>query len=204
MKKIIAASVAVVAIAAAVPLVASADNHGRHGKGAHHMEGGMHAKGHGRHGKGMHGGGRHGGKHAMVKMLDMIEMYDADGDGKITQEEVDQWRAARLRAFDTDGDDRLSIEEYEQLWLDAMRERMVDMFQRHDDDGDGRVTVEEFGERTKRMVMMRDRNDDGVLDAEDGKRPMRGRGMGDGPMGGRGMGDGPMGDRPMRGRDRDE
>ena len=34
MKKIVAASVAVVAIAAAVPLVASADNHGRHGKAA--------------------------------------------------------------------------------------------------------------------------------------------------------------------------
>ena len=106
----------------------------------------------------------------MVRLIEMIEVYDADGDGAVSQEEIDQWRAERLGQFDADGDGRLSLEEYQALWLDAMRERMVDRFQAHDDDGDGQVTVEEFGERTSRIVLMRDRNGDGVLNLDDARR----------------------------------
>ena len=52
----------------------------------------------------------------------------------------------RLAEFDADNDGSLTLEEYQALWLDAMRERMVDRFQAHDDDGDAIVTVEEFVE----------------------------------------------------------
>jgi EF hand len=121
-------------------------------------------------------------------MTEMLETYDTDGDGSVSQAEVDEWRANRLREFDTDGDGQLSLDEYQALWLDAMRERMVDQFQAHDDDGDGQVTVDEFGQRTSRLVMMRDRNEDGVLNLDDtrrgrdGDRPHMMRGMQGGTM----------------------
>ncbi len=104
-------------------------------------------------------------------MHGMLEAYDSNGDGKLTQQEIDAARADQLRKFDADGDGGLNLDEYRALWLDAMRERMVDRFQAHDDDGDGKVTAEEFGERFSRMVRHMDRNGDGTLD--DGDRGPR-------------------------------
>ena len=116
---------------------------------------------HGEHGKGRHHGQR---------FERLLQAYDSNGDGKLTQAEIDGVRAERLAKFDANGDGQLNLQEYEALWLDAMRERMVDRFQRHDDDGDGQVTAEEFGERFSRMVARRDRNGDGELSREDFRR----------------------------------
>lgn len=107
----------------------------------------------------------HGGR--ANQMRGFFDAYDANDDGDLTQAEIDSVRAARLAEFDTDGDSQLTLAEYQDLWLDAMRERMVDQFQRHDDDGDGLVTVEEFGEQFTNVVERRDRNGDGVLNAHD-------------------------------------
>ncbi len=170
MKKIFAGTVAVVAIAAAVPLVASA--HGDGDRGERGYKGGHHGERHGMRGHHRDGPAGRGGK---VRMIEMIEIYDADGDGSVSQVEIDAWRADRLGQFDANGDGQLSLDEYQALWLDAMRERMVDRFQSHDDDGNGLVTVEEFGERTARIVTMRDRNDDGVLNMDDLRRERGGQ-----------------------------
>ena len=51
---------------------------------------------HGGHHGGHHGGGRRGER--------MMEQFDANGDGVITQAEIDQVRQERLAAFDQDGD----------------------------------------------------------------------------------------------------
>jgi len=107
----------------------------------------------------------------------LIETFDTDGDGQLTQAEVDAFRANRLAAFDTNNDGRLSLEEYQALWLDAYRERMVDEFQRHDDDGDAMVTVEEFGEPFANLVARRDANNDGILTADE-LQPRRHRDIG--------------------------
>lgn len=110
-------------------------------------------------------GQRHGGRGArrMHRLEQMVETYDSDGDGRVTQEEVDTYRSERVGRFDSDGDGALTLEEYQALWLDAMRERMVDRFQYHDDDGDGRVTVDEFSSRTGNLVRARDRDGDGAV-----------------------------------------
>lgn len=154
------------------------------GRGEHH---GMH-RGHGHHGSGResdreegwaHRGREHGGKmgrgRGMDRVLGLLELYDMDGDDRVTQDEIDKVRADRLAEFDSDGNGVLSLQEYEALWLDAMRERMVDRFQSHDDDGDGQVTVEEFSKRTARLVMRRDRNEDGAIGLEDARRDDRRR-----------------------------
>jgi Ca2+-binding EF-hand superfamily protein len=110
--------------------------------------------------------GRHGGRMGEQ----MLELYDTNKDGKLTQDEIDKTRADRLAQFDADKDGTLNLQEYQALWLDAYRERMVDMFQGHDDDGDGKVTVAEFQKRYKDLVARLDRNDDGVFSKEDTRR----------------------------------
>jgi Ca2+-binding EF-hand superfamily protein len=103
-----------------------------------------------------HGWGDDGG-------MEFFERFDANQDGRLTQAEVDEVRRSQLTEFDQDSDGSLTLEEYQALWLDAMRERMVDRFQAHDDDGDGMVTVEEFSEPFDRTVSRLDANDDGAL-----------------------------------------
>ncbi len=100
----------------------------------------------------------------------MIENFDSNGDGQLTQAEIDAVRADRFAEFDTDGNGELTLSEYEALWLDAMRERMVDRFQSLDDDGDAIVTTGEFVDPFAAVVSRMDRNDDGVLSLDDMRR----------------------------------
>ncbi len=116
-----------------------------------------------------HGMRRHGFRRGRTGQR-LIENFDTDKDGKLTQSEVDKARAGRLAKFDTDKDGRLSLKEYEALWLDAMRERMVDRFQHLDADGDGRVTAEEFAKPLASIVARLDRDDDGSLTRKDFRR----------------------------------
>lgn len=173
MTKLISGGAALVALAVALPLTyASADDgrHNRHGGGGQMMHG-AEMGGHG-------AGGRHGRRGgAKIRLQKALDRFDVNGDGSISQDEIDQVRSERLKSFDKDGDGALSIAEYEALWLDAMRKRMVRAFQKHDRDGDGMVTVEEFTESTRFMVLRRDRNEDGVLNKDDLKQMGR-RGKG--------------------------
>jgi Ca2+-binding EF-hand superfamily protein len=101
----------------------------------------------------------------------LFESFDANGDGRITQAEVDEVRQGRLDEFDADGDGSLSLEEYQALWMDVVRERMVDRFQAHDDDGDGLVTAEEFNDRFSSIVSRVDRDGDGEVTMDELRRP---------------------------------
>ena len=99
-----------------------------------------------------------------------MERYDTNADGSLTREEVLAARAAQFGTHDGDGNGTLSLDEYQALWLEVMRERMVDRFQDHDDDGNGAVTLDEFNEDITRMLDRADRNDDGVINQDDMRR----------------------------------
>ena len=116
---------------------------------------------------GRHHGGGWGGPGGGERLF---EQFDSNQDGLITQAEIDQVLADRVAAFDQDNDGSLNLEEYQALWLDAMRERMVDRFQAHDDDGDAIVTVDEFVESYSGIVRRVDRNDDGQITRDDLRR----------------------------------
>lgn len=120
---------------------------------------------------GRHGDAERAEMRKMRRAMRMIDRFDADKDGRVTQEEVDRYRSDRLSRFDADGDQQLTLDEYAELWADAMRERMVRRFQRHDRDGDGRVTVAEFSAQSGDTVRMRDRDRDGALSEDDFMRP---------------------------------
>ena len=133
---------------------------------AEHRGPGWH-KGH--HGK--HWRGHRGHKHARL-----MERFDSDKNGKLTQEELDQARKALLAKHDANKDGKLTLAEFEALWVEFMRHRMVRGFQRIDRDGSAEITVEEFLRPYSDIVERLDRNDDGVLDKED-RRQKRGRGF---------------------------
>ena len=126
------------------------------------------------------GGFRHGGDRMSEKIRAFVERYDADKDGKITQQEIDQNRAAWIAEFDTDKDHGLTLKEFAALWLKARHLEMVRAFQLFDRDGDGKVTLEEYQRPLAEMVEEHDRNGDGVLSKEDRPRhgPHRPRDMG--------------------------
>ncbi len=119
----------------------------------------------------------------------LLETFDTNDDGKLTQSEVDEARKANLTKFDSDGNGALSLEEYQALWVDAMRRAMVRQFQANDSDGDGSITVEEFTVRFTDVVDDLDRNGDGEL-TRDELRGRRDRGpFRHGPPGAGGRGD---------------
>jgi Ca2+-binding EF-hand superfamily protein len=117
-------------------------------------------------GKG-HGGGMMG--------REMMERYDADKDGKITQAEIDKNRADWLAEFDADKNGTLSLDEFRNLWQKARNEQMVREFQFFDRDGSGQVTLDEYKGPLADIVKERDRNGDGALSRDD--RPQRGERM---------------------------
>ena len=83
-----------------------------------------------------------------------------DGHGKfVTIDGFEQFRNGSL-----------SLGEFEALWLDFMRERMVDRFQDLDADGDAAVTLEEYREPFDSLVERMDRDGDGVLSRADRRK----------------------------------
>lgn len=91
---------------------------------------------------------------------------DADGDGRITADEIDLARAA-LVAGAASGDGDISLEEYEAIFIELMRDRLVDSFQELDGDASGSITGQEFDDALGRIIDRMDRNEDGVIDADD-------------------------------------
>lgn len=122
--------------------------------------------------------GMHHGRGQM--MMQMAERYDANKDGKISQEEIDQNRAVRHAEFDGDKNATLSLEEFKALWLKANNERMVREFQEFDADGNAQVTLDEYKGPMLSHVAQMDQNGDGVLSKDD-HQAMKGKhGMKDG------------------------
>ena len=102
----------------------------------------------------------------------VFAMLDADGDGRLTAQELRAAREQQVARFDGNGDGRLSAAEYQAWWLDAAQQRLARQFRADDGDGDGAITVEELVERSEALLRRRDRDRDGSLTAEEW-RPRR-------------------------------
>jgi len=113
----------------------------------------------------------HGGRAMGGWFAPFLTEIDTDGDGGISQPELDAFRAAQVAAADTSGDGAISLDEFATIYLEMTRDRMVDGFQALDADGDGALTQEEMDARFGDIVARMDRNDDGTLDRDDRGHP---------------------------------
>jgi Ca2+-binding EF-hand superfamily protein len=116
------------------------------------------------------GFGHHGGPFGGGRAMMLMDQFDANDDGKLTQAEIDEVVRSRLAGADTDGDSRLNLDEFQPLLVEIMRPRIVDGFQFLDDDGDAAITLEEIERPLDRMVGHLDRNDDGEITEDELER----------------------------------
>ena len=122
-------------------------------------------------------GGHHGQGHRGHSIERLLERFDADKDGKLTQEELNGARKDLLAKHDANKDGKLSLEEFKPLWNEVMQRRMVRGFQRLDRDGDAAVTLDEFLRPFAHTVEFVDRDGDGAVSRAD-RRPHHGPGRG--------------------------
>ena len=101
--------------------------------------------------------------------MEMFDAVDADGDGALTQAEIDALLDDRRARHDADGDGNLSLEEFSGLWHETTRPLTVRAFQMLDADGDGIVTGAEYDRPLAGIVERLDRNGDGSLSLREGR-----------------------------------
>ena len=122
-----------------------------------------------------HAGHRDGGRgmgfldkgQLAVSAMELFDAVDGDGDGKLTQAEIDKARNDRHAAHDADGDGNLSLEEFAGLWYATTRPLTVRAFQMLDTDGDAIVSRAEYDRPLAGIVERLDRNRDGGLSIRD-------------------------------------
>ena len=124
------------------------------------------------------GGMKHGG----MQMQHSFEDLDADGDGKITSEEMSGHMQARFDGADSDGDGALSREELIARMMERRAERMAKyadhMIERHDANADGKLSMDEMRADVQgKMFKRADADGDGAISAEEfaKMREMRGK-----------------------------
>ena len=101
--------------------------------------------------------------------LEVFDSVDADGNGTLSQAEIDQVRNDRHAAHDADRDGNLELEEFAGLWHETTRPFTVRVFQMLDTDGDAIVTRAEYDRPLAGIVARLDRNGDGRLSLPDGR-----------------------------------
>ncbi len=94
-----------------------------------------------------------------------FETFDTDGDGQITQAEVDAHRQARFAEVDTDGDNQVSRDEFLSHSARQAGDRAGRMFDRLDADGDGLLSRDLAEQRApgRDIVTRLDTDGDGAV-----------------------------------------
>ena len=102
--------------------------------------------------------------HAPMPMFP-FDTVDADKDGKVTQAELDTFRAAEAVAMDTDADGKLTAEELTAAHLARMTKRVTamaaEMVERLDTDGDKALSAVELAARPMPALLFEKADADG-------------------------------------------
>ncbi|WP_171115060.1 EF-hand domain-containing protein [Ruegeria sp. HKCCA5463] len=87
-----------------------------------------------------------------------FQELDADGDGQVTQQEMEAHRTARFTEADTNGDGKLSQEEMQAAAQKKASDRVARMFENNDANKDGFLSQDELP-KPRRADKMFDRMD---------------------------------------------
>lgn len=109
---------------------------------------------------------------------------DADGDGAVTQAELQAHAAARFAAIDADGSGAVTAEELAEAASGKAAARATRMIERLDANDDGQLQQDELlargGDRAGRMFERVDTDDDGAISQEEFDAAQERRGGRDG------------------------
>ncbi len=116
-----------------------------------------------------------------------FETLDTNGDGKLTQAELEAQKTARFTATDTNGDGMLSADEMlaqgkarmGNRMAKRMEQRIGKMIERRDTNGDGMLSISEMEAMPKgdQLFKRLDANGDGTITAEEYAARKGGPGM---------------------------
>ncbi len=98
---------------------------------------------------------------------EMLKEIDTNGDGAISQDEINVAIDARFAEFDADKNGSLSLSEFEALWAEITKPMAVRTFQFLDPNGDAEISKAELNDRFGNIVAHFDRNHDGMLSPDD-------------------------------------
>ena len=106
--------------------------------------------------------------------MEIFESIDTDGDGKLSQAEIDKVRNDHHAAHDGDSDGNLNLDEFTGVWHETTRPLTVRAFQMLDTDGNAVISRAEYDRPLANIVERLDRNGDGGLSMSDRWRHRRG------------------------------
>ncbi len=114
------------------------------------------------------GRGMGGPMHAMK----MFDRFDTNKDGKVTSAEVDALIDAQIAGVDGDKSNSLTKEEFTQLLAVLMEERINRRFAKLDDNKDGVISADELKKPAQRMVSWLDDDGDNAVSQKEARDGM--------------------------------
>ena len=114
----------------------------------------------------------------------MIRLFDLDGDGKVTLEEINTDQARIFTALDVDDDKSMSVDEIKRRGRSLLIFRTTTLFDLLDSNGDGKLSVVEVQAPSQRWFKRYDANGNGIMEAEELPESHKRGGRGGGRRGG--------------------
>ena len=108
-------------------------------------------------------GGKHGYHMTRGHGGGWLKKADANKDGEVTFDDVEELRSERFTKFDANNDGVVTEDEVQKVVEERVQKRTQRMTRRFDQDRDGKITTDEFNRLAKERFSSMDLTDDGKI-----------------------------------------